>query len=249
MHSSSSAARRSTRIRAFFQPPLQIVSGRQREIDERADREAGPHRVGAEPVIGREDAAEAHRHQADREDDQRRPHRAVRAHRAEQHHRHPEQQEVPGREQVDVPRDRQRRAVAAHEQASTGRSASVSSDDQHAGDQHGVDDARAGDRADPVPLAGADILRGHRADRRAERHRRHLDIGPQLHRDAEGGGGVDAFAVDQADQRQRRQRDDDHLDAHRQALDDDRLQDRRGRAAGSAARAPRSRSGRSRAYM
>ena len=79
---------------------------------------------------------------------------------------------------------------------------------------------------DPVPHAGADVLRGHGADRGAERHRRHLDIGPQLHRDAERRRGVDAVAVDDADQRERRQRDDDHLDAHRKALDDDRADDR-----------------------
>ena len=46
---------------------------------------------------------------------------------------------------------------------------------------------------DTVPFAGADILGRHRADRGAERHRRHLDIGPQLHGDAECGRRVDAL--------------------------------------------------------
>ena len=128
--------------------------------------------------------------------------------------------------QVDVPGDRQRRAVRAHEQASTVRSASVSSTISAPVISSDWTMPTRVIWPDPVPLPGADILRGHRADRRAERHRRHLDIGPQLHRDAEGRGGVDAFAVDQPDQRQRGHRDDDHLDAHRQALDDDRLQDR-----------------------
>ena len=78
--------------------------------------------------------------------------------------------------------DRQRRAVAAEEQrrARAGRRPRAATTSA-AGDQQVVDDAGAGDRADPVPLAGADILRGHRAHRGAERHRRHLDIGPQLH--------------------------------------------------------------------
>ena len=41
----------------------------------------------------------------------------------------------------------------------------------------------------PAPIFCAAIA----LDRGAERHRRHLDIGPQLHGDAEGGGGVDAL--------------------------------------------------------
>ncbi len=76
-------------------------------------------------------------------------------------------------------------------------------------------------RLDPVPAVGADILRGHRARRGGQRHRRHLQVGPQLHRDAERRRGVDPFAVDEADRRQRRGRDDDHLQAHRETLADD----------------------------
>src|SRR5699024_11559917 len=67
--------------------------------------------VGAEPAVGREDVAEAHRDHADREHDQRNPHRAVRADGAEQNHHHAEHQEVPGRDGVDVLRDRERGAV------------------------------------------------------------------------------------------------------------------------------------------
>ena len=45
-------------------------------------------------------------YQPDGENDQRRPDCAVRSHGAEQHHGHAEQDEVPGREDVDVPSDR-----------------------------------------------------------------------------------------------------------------------------------------------
>ena len=82
-----------------------------------ADREAQPQRVGAEPGIGAEREAEPDRIEADGEDDQRPDHRAVGADRAEQDHGHAEQQEAPGGEQLDMPGDRQRRAVAAEEQA------------------------------------------------------------------------------------------------------------------------------------
>ena len=66
----------------------------------------------------------------------------------------------------------------------------ISEVDQHAG---------AGDLVEPVPFPRADELRGHRADRAADRHRRHLDIGEQLHRRAVGGGHQQPLAVDQPD--------------------------------------------------
>src|SRR3954462_1793135 len=38
---------------------MQIVSGRQSQVDEGGDREAGPDRIGAKPTVGRENPAEA----------------------------------------------------------------------------------------------------------------------------------------------------------------------------------------------
>ena len=89
---------------------------RQRHVREGADREAQPQGVGAEPGIGAEREAEPDRIEADEQDDERPEHRAVRAHRSEQDQGHSEQEEAPGGEDLDVPGDRQRRAVAAEEQ-------------------------------------------------------------------------------------------------------------------------------------
>ena len=192
---------------------------------------------GAEPGIGAEREAETDRVEGDEQDDQ-----AARS---------PRRWRAPCRTTTRVTPNSRKLQVASswiccaigiaglsppRNSASAGRSAKRAGATSSAGDEEIVDDAGAGDRADPVPFAGADILRGHRADRGAERHRRHLEIGPQLHDDAEGGGGVDALAVDQPDRRQRRGGDDDHLQAHRQALADDRSAAAPDRAADSAAR-------------
>jgi hypothetical protein len=208
-------------------PALQIISERQRQVRERADREAPPDGIGAaEPLVGGEDEAEADGKEPDAKDDQRRPHRPVRADGCEQHHRHPEQDEVPGRDHVDVAGNRKCRAVAAHEQRHHRPVGDRHQRHERGGDDDRIENPRPRDRADPVPQTGANVLRDHRAHRRAERHRRHLHIGPQLQRHAECRRGVDSVAVDEADQGERRDRDDDHLDSHREPLDDDRFEDR-----------------------
>ena len=138
-------------------------------------------------AIGAEREAEPDRHQPDEQDDQRPDHRAVGAHRAEQHHGHPNSMNL------QLARSRMCRAIGSaglsppRNSASAGRSASGEQDDQRRGDRRAKTMPARVIALDPVPAAGADILRGHRADRRADRHRRHLDIGPQLHRHAEGG--------------------------------------------------------------
>ncbi|MDN3711052.1 hypothetical protein QWZ10_03060 [Paracoccus cavernae] len=72
-------------------------------------------------------------------------------------------------------------------------------------------------------------MRGHRRDRRTERHGGHLDVGPELLGRAESRGRVDALTVDHGHHRQHRAGNHDHLDAHRKALADQLPQDMRAR--------------------
>src|SRR5438067_7667573 len=91
-----------------------------------------------------------------------------------------------------------------------------------AGEQHAVEDADVRGARDAVPLARAHVLRRHGREPHGDREGGHLDVVPDLQRRAEGGGRIDAEAVDERDHEHAAQGKHQHLGAHRQALSHER---------------------------
>ena len=202
-----------------------VVRQRQQHRAGRADRKAPPHRVRAQVRQQQVGQRHADAPQRERQDQQWRDHRAGGTHYAGNHEGHAEQQERPDRNVIEVARDLQRRAVAGQEQCQRPAVEQDQRCDEQAGHQEigGHTGACGGIHA--RPQAGADILRGHRRAGRAERHRRHLHVVPQLQGCAIGGSGIGAEAVDQRQHRDHGQRDQHHLQSHRHAFAHQRTQD------------------------
>jgi len=105
--------------------------------------------------------ADAHAEQRERQDDQRREHRAGGTHHAEQHEGHAEQHEAPYADCVDVLGDGDRIGLARQEEADDVGVDEIEQHDQAAGQQHIDPDAGPGALLDAIPFARANALRGH----------------------------------------------------------------------------------------
>ena len=134
----------SDRHSRLFPAAVDVEGDREQQVDEGGDREAGPDRVGAEPAVGREDAAEA--------TGTRPTARMISGtHTAPLARTVPNSTIItPNSRKFQVARRWMWRAIgsaglsAPMNRASTGRSASVRATIKHGGDEQRLDDRRRG---------------------------------------------------------------------------------------------------------
>jgi hypothetical protein len=111
-------------------------------------------------------------------------------------------------------------AVCAQKQAERLPVQQIVDGDQAAADQEIERNSGQRDLCHAIPAFGADVLCGHRRDRRSNRHCRHLNVIPKLHRGVECGSLLRSESIHERGQREHAGRNDEHLQSHRNALRD-----------------------------
>ena len=165
-----------------------------------------------------------------RENNGRRNHHAVRPHDRQEPGRDRQNRPAPQYDMIDIVCDAEGGAALRQEESKRQVSQSQHQDGGQRGDCKTEEAAAQGNLIDPVPQVCTNILGRHRRQGGCQRHRRHLDISPQLGGARIGCGRDDAVGIDHDEEHEIGALHNDRFSAHRQAAFDQHCEQGRVRA-------------------